>query len=239
MPKDFKTYIEPFVGGGALYFYLNFKGNNVISDIHADLINFYKVLQSGYNYDIIKLMEQYNNDEKTYYYIRDEFQPTNDIERAFVFYYLRLTCYRGMLRYNKSGKFNVPFGRYKTYNFKKLFDEKYVDLLKRTTIYNKSFEEIFHMYNSEDNFMFLDPPYDSKFSNYGFGDFGKNDHILLSELFKTTKNKCLMVIGASDLIYKLYDGYICDKFYKKYSFKLHGHIIGDEINNYHLIIKNY
>lgn len=112
----------------------------------------------------------------TYYYVRDEFKPSSNIEEAFVFFYLRKTCFRGMLRYNKKGKFNIPFGRYKTFSFDILKDIGYFDLFQRTEIFNKTFEEIFEQYNHSDNFMFLDPPYDSKFSNYGYGEFGEAEH---------------------------------------------------------------
>ena len=59
-----------------------------------------------------------------------------------------------MLRYNKKGKFNIPFGRYKTYNYENLKNTNYEDLLKRTEIFNKSFEHIFNNYNDSNNFMF-------------------------------------------------------------------------------------
>ena len=66
-----------------------------------------------------------------------------------------------MLRYNSSGKFNIPFGRYKTYNFEILKDKRYENLLKKTEVLCKDFSYIFENYNDEKNFMFLDPPYDS------------------------------------------------------------------------------
>jgi DNA adenine methylase len=65
-----------------------------------------------------------------------------------------------MLRYNKNSKFNIPFGRYKTINYNDLK--------------NKDFEYIFENYNDENNFIFLDPPYDSEFTDYGYCQFGKN-----------------------------------------------------------------
>jgi DNA adenine methylase len=237
-PRNFKRYIEPFVGGGAVFFDLEFK-NNVINDIHPDLINFYKQIKLGHANDIYNLMTKFPNEEKVYYFIRDKFKSKNDIEKAFVFFYLRKTCYRGMLRYNKKGKFNIPFGRYATYNFEILKNKNYEELLKNTEVYSNSFEEIFNKYNNENNFMFLDPPYDSAFTDYGYCKYDKKNHIKLFEYFKSTKNKCLMIIGETPFIGKLYDGYIKDKYHKKYAFKLRDKRIGKEINNYHLIISNY
>jgi DNA adenine methylase len=185
------------------------------------------------------MMSQYQNEEKTYYYIRDEFKITNDIERAFVFYYLRKTCYRGMLRYNKKGKFNVPFGRYKTYDYEILKDSRYEELLKSTEIFNTSFENIFEKYNNEENSIFLDPPYDSVFTDYGYCKYDKEKHIILADYFKHTKSKCLMIIGETPFIEELYAGYIKGKYHKKYSFKFHSGRVGEEIDKNHLIITNY
>lgn len=111
--------------------------------------------------------------------------------------------------------------------------------MKNAKIYNTSFKKIFEKYNSPNNFMFLDPPYDSEFTVYGYCKFGRKHHKKLAELFKNTKNKCLKVIGETDFIRKLYDGYIIEEFDKKYRFKLHSGRVGNEINNKHLIIANY
>jgi DNA adenine methylase len=155
------------------------------------------------------------------------------------FYYQRKTCFRGMLRYNKDKKFNIPFGRYKTINYTELLNKDYETLLNRTEIYNERFEFIFEKYNDETNFMFLDPPYDSEFTDYGYCQFGKEEQHKLASLFKTTKIKCLMIIGKTKFIEELYSGYIVAEYDKKYKFKLYNNRIGDEINTKHLIIKNY
>ena len=184
-------------------------------------------------------MTQYPNDEKIYYEIRDEFKPKNNVEKAFVFYYLRKTAYRGMLRYNSKGKFNIPYGRYKKINFDDLFDESYHQLLINKTILNKDFRSIFKKYNNKNNFVFLDPPYDSTFKNYGFYNFNQQDHVDLAYLFKKTKNKCLLIIGDTDFTRNLYKKYIKADYNKKYSFKLHDNRINNSINKKHLIITNY
>jgi len=106
-------------------------------------------------------------------------------------------------------------------------------------IYNKDFSYIFKKYNDENNFMFLDPPYDSKFTDYGYCQFGKEEHKKLFDYFQKTKNKCLLIIGKTDFIEDLYKKYIVDKYEKKYRFKIHSGRVGNEINNIHLIIKNF
>ena len=237
IPKKYDIYLEPFIGGGAVYFDLN-PEKAVINDVHKELIDFYKSIKKGYSNDIYNFMREHPNEEETYYAVRD-YDNTEELDNAKRFYYLRKTCFRGMLRYNKKGKFNIPYGRYKTYNYEDLKNKDYEELLKRTEIFNNSFEYIFENYDNSDNFMFLDPPYDSEFTDYGYCTFGKDEQIKLSECFKKTKIRCLMVIGKTPFIEELYKDYIVEEYPKKYRFKLHSGRIGNEINNMHLVIKNY
>ena len=237
-PKHYTKYIEPFVGGGSVYFYLN-PVNAIISDVHSELIDLYKSIGHGKGKEIYDFMKQSPNDENTYYKVRDEMKINDALDAAKRFYYQRKTCFRGMLRYNKNGKFNIPFGRYKTINYSEIMNKDYETLLGRTEILNKGFDYIFENYNDENNFMFLDPPYDSEFTDYGYCQFGKEEQKKLALLFKNTKIKCLMVIGKTKFIEELYNGYIVGEYDKKYRFKLYDNRIGDEINTKHLIIKNY
>lgn len=237
IPDNIKTYIEPFVGGGAVYFYIN-HDRAVINDVHKELIDFYQSVKNGCSDEIYNFMKSHPNEEETYYKVRS-YKPKNKLENAKRFYYLRKTCFRGMLRYNKKGEFNIPFGRYKTFNYEDLKNKKYEELLKRTEILNKSFEYMFETYNDQNNFMFLDPPYDSEFTDYGYCTFGKEEHKILAKHFKDTNIKCLMIIGKTPFIKELYKEYIIDEYDKKYKFKLHSGRVGDEINTKHLIIKNY
>jgi len=237
-PENYDKYIEPFIGGGSVYFYLN-HNNAVISDVHKELIDLYKTIGNGKGQDIYNFMEISPNEENTYYEIRDKMEINDELDSAKRFYYQRKTCFRGMLRYNKNGKFNIPFGKYKTINYNELLNKDYENLLNKTEILNQSFEYIFENYNNENNFMFLDPPYDSEFTDYGYCQFGKEEQKKLAFLFKNTKIKCLMIIGKTKLIEELYSGFIVTEYDKKYRFKLYDNRIGDEINTKHLIIKNY
>lgn len=238
LPSKYDTYIEPFIGGGSVYFYLTPK-KAVINDIHCELIELYRNIKDGNATDIYNFMKNNPNNEIAYYNIRDVMSINNSLDIAKRFYYQRKTCFRGMLRYNKDGKFNIPFGKYKTINYDDLLNKKYEELLQRTEIYNNSFEYIFENYNDDNNFMFLDPPYDSEFTDYGYCKFGKEEQIKLASLFKVTKIKCLMIIGKTKFIEELYKDYIVDEYDKKYKFKLYGGRVGNEINTKHLVIKNY
>jgi DNA adenine methylase len=237
IPKNYTTYLEPFIGGGAVYFHLN-PEKAVISDVHTELVDFYQSIKNGHSELIYKFMEENPNDEDTYYQVRSQ-TSKEVLDNAKRFYYLRKTCFRGMLRYNSKGEFNIPYGRYKTCNYEELLNKNYEDLLKRTEIFNKSFEYVFDNYNDKNNFMFLDPPYDSEFTDYGYCNFGKEEQEKLAEYFKKTKIMCLMIIGKTPFIEELYKDYIVGEYDKKYRFKLHSGRIGDEINTKHLIIKNF
>jgi len=238
IPIKYNRYIEPFVGGGAILFRLGFK-NNVISDVHEGLINFYQQIKNGNALEIYDRVSKLNTDESAYYFVRDKFEIKDNVDLAVQFYYLRKTAFRGMLRYNSEGKFNIPWGRYKAVKFSSILEFEYTDILQNTDIRLASFETLFEEFNDSENFVFLDPPYDSTFTDYGYCKFGKDYQIKLSEIFKSTKNRCLMIIGKTPLIDELYKGYIVDSYPKKYRFKIYDGRIGNEIDNEHLIITNY
>lgn len=271
IPNDCSTYVEPFTGGGALFFYLNnIKGKNIINDIHPDLINFYNQIKLGKGLDIYQMMSLVSPGEKDYYQIRGHggpnkpnptynkkdnksrktvkkypnlnyFNPSDKIEEAFQFYYLRKTCYRGMLRYNAKGEFNIPWGKYKSLTYEDIKNPSYKKLLSKTRIENKDGLQILKENNNADNFVFLDPPYDCEFKNYGFDDFDRQSQIKLAEEFKTTKSKCMLVIGATDFIYDLYkDCNIIHRYPKNYAFRLkEGRVKAEDINIEHIVILNY
>ena len=238
IPKDYNIYLEPFIGGGSVFFNQNPK-KAVISDVHKELVDFYKSIKKGKANKIHRFMSDNPNDEELYYKVRDEMNIKTSLDNAKRFYYLRKTCFRGMMRYNKDGKFNIPYGKYKKINYDDLLNEDYEKIFENTEIFNQSYEYIFENYNDENNFMFLDPPYDSEFTDYGYCKFDREEQKKLAKCFKETKIKCLMIIGKTSFISELYKDYIVGEYNKNYRFKLYGGRVGDEINTKHLIIKNY
>jgi DNA adenine methylase len=238
IPSDYDYYIEPFIGGGSLYFHLA-PQKAVISDVHTELIDLYQSVKNGFSQEIYEFMQTNPNEEETYYKIRNEMEITSPLDNAKRFYYQRKTCFRGMLRYNKKGNFNIPFGKYKTVSYDCLQNRKYQELLERTDIFCKDFEFVITQYNDKRNFMFLDPPYDSEFTDYGYCKFGKDEHVKLANLLKTTEIRWLMVIGKTPFIEDLYREYIIDEYDKNYKFKLYAGRIGDEINTKHIVVANY
>ena len=140
IPKEYSTYLEPFVGGGAVYFNIN-PQKAVINDVHKELVDLYRAIKNGHADEIYEFMKEHPNEEEIYYKVRN-YEHKDMLDNAKRFYYLRKTCYRGMLRYNKKGEFNIPYGRYKTYNYEEIKNKDYEKLLKRTEVLNKSFGNI-------------------------------------------------------------------------------------------------
>ena len=254
IPQFTGRYIEPFFGGGALFFYLA-PSNAIINDINKNLINFYSDVKNNYSkmkeelsareiFD--KLKEQHPDDrvndanEELYYKIRDMYNGLCDREFSFgtIYYFINKTAYSGMIRYNSSGHFNVPYGRYKNFNTSLLTVEHH-NLLKNADIYNCSYEDIFTL-AKEDDFIFLDPPYDCVFSDYGNESmkdgFGEDRHRKLAEDFRKLKCKALMVIGKTQLTEELYGDLVVAEYEKSYAVNIRNRFKSE---SKHILVANY
>lgn len=262
IPEFNGRYIEPFFGGGALFFYLE-PPRAIINDINYKLINFYKGVKNDisflqkelrdlemlYNrnrlsFDKLKKqspIDRVNDDnESLYYEIRDMFNDlkTKKYTEAALYYYINKTAYSGMIRYNAKGEFNVPYGRYKNFNTS-IITEEHSRLLSNTEIYNLDYQKIFDMAEAND-FMFLDPPYDCVFSDYGNDEykdgFGDEAHEILSERFKSLPCKALLVIGKTPLTERLYGDLIIDEYEKKYAVNIRNRF---KSTASHILVANY
>ena len=262
MPEKYNRYIEPFFGGGALYFYLEPR-KAIINDVNAKLYVFYQEMKERYpevrvqldelqeqyeanQSEYIKLKETYpeerveNKNEVLYYKIRDMFN--RKIEPKYldsvIYFFINKTAYSGMIRYNSNGEFNVPFGRYKNLNTK-LITEEHNRLLSHTDIFNLDYSAIFNM-AQEDDFLFLDPPYDCVFSDYGnetYKDgFGEDEHRRLANDFANLSCKALLVIGKTPLTEELYANYIVEEYEKSYAVNIRNRFKADAK---HIIVINY
>ncbi|WP_373800095.1 DNA adenine methylase, partial [Bacteroides heparinolyticus] len=144
----------------------------------------------------------------------------------------------GMIRYNARGEFNVPFGRYQHLNTNSV-TLSHSKLLQRADILNTDYSEVFKMCESDD-FVFLDPPYDCVFSDYGNEEYkdGFNDenHIRLANDFVNLPCKTLMVIGKTPLTEQLYRGYIIDEYEKKYAVNIRNRF---KAAAKHIVVANY
>ena len=195
LPADFTerenvTYIEPFVGGGAMLFYMlqtypNIK-SAVINDINPDLTLCYQVVRDNPTELINSLKDiqtQYHalkteEERKTFFLEqRDRFntKSLNAIENCTLFFFLNKTCFNGLYRVNKAGKFNVPFGKYITPT---ICDATtiYADskLLQRVEIMTGDFEQTFDKIKGN-SFFYFDPPYRPLSNTSSFNDYTKED----------------------------------------------------------------
>ncbi|MDD3526535.1 MAG: Dam family site-specific DNA-(adenine-N6)-methyltransferase [Bacteroidales bacterium] len=243
IPQFSGRYIEPFFGGGALFFHLEPK-KAIINDINSKLMAFYLGVKDNFetlNAELTEIKKIYkinrkrfeelkaktpdkrvdDENEPLYYQIRDMFNDLTEkkYSDAFLYFFINKTAYSGMIRYNAKGEFNVPYGRYANLNTS-LVTKAHSNLLSDTEVYNLDYSKIFKM-AEENDFMFLDPPYDSVFSDYGnieYKDgFDENNHIELANQYKRLKCKALMVIGRTPLTEKLYGDMIVDEYGKSYA----------------------
>lgn len=262
IPQYSGRYIEPFFGGGALFFYLEPK-RAVINDINAKLISFYLGVKHDFeklknelteieniyiknrkNFEQLKIKTPdkrvEDKNEYLYYQIRDMFNnlAKKKYSDALLYFFINKTAYSGMIRYNGKGEFNVPYGRYANLNTS-LVTKNHSELLANTEIYNLDYSEIFRM-ATKDDFIFLDPPYDSVFSDYGNVEhkdgFNEKNHVELANQYKQLKCKALMVIGRTPLTETLYGNMIVDEYGKSYAVNIRNRFKSEAS---HILISNY
>lgn len=208
-----KGYIEPFIGGGSVFFYLieNFndslsKKNIYLSDVNSELINCYKAVRDDLN-ELLPLLEQHQERhcEDYYYKVRNSyFSAPSNIERAAAFIYLNKTCFNGLWRVNKDGRPNAAIGQKEKIDIYNTDIMRLSSLLKPTYISTMSFEKILDIKNIEGYFVFLDPPYynvDQKgnFTRYTSDDFHLSKRLLVPKVFKELDRLgCKVMLSNSD-----------------------------------------
>ena len=218
IPKEYNKYIEPFFGGGALFFALK-HNNSIIADSNPELINLYRVIAKDVNSLISELKNLKNEKDLFYDMRRKEFSELSEIEAAARTIFLNKTAFNGLYRVNKKGQFNVPFGYYKN---PKILDEDQLlaasKLLKKTKILLGDFKDVLCENAKKGDFIFLDPPYlpVSKFSDfkrYTKEQFHEKDQISLANLVnKLSKKGCHILLTNSNhpLIHELYKDFNID-----------------------------
>ncbi len=209
-PKKFKTYFEPFVGGGALLLELE-PIHASINDSNKELICIYRCLRSKRlfkkMYGLCKEHEV-NHSEEYYYKVRDmdkkkSYSSEPSYVKAARCIYLNKACFNGLYRVNGSGQFNVPFNGKDKIN---CFDEDNIQevhkyFLKRKPIINsKDFAEAVKTAKAGD-FVYFDPPYDvvgkQSFTDYTKGGFGKDEQTRLRDVFKELSDKGVYVMASN------------------------------------------
>lgn len=166
IPNDYNRYIEPFFGGGAVFFDIE-PSKAILNDINKKLINFYCEVRNNYSalhMELSNLQELYesnqrnylkiksssnathvdNLNEELYYKLRDMYNGKIPCEysEGTLYYFINKTSYSGMIRYNRNGEFNVPYGRYLHFNTHNI-TQAHSSLLKKAKLYNLDYSEIF------------------------------------------------------------------------------------------------
>ena len=219
--RDKFTYIEPFVGSGAVLFWMlnNFPNleKAIINDINEDLINCYRVIATNPT-ELISILKTYqqqfhalqDNEEKKkeYYYLKRDLynsRKTNIVTQASLFIFLNRTCFNGLYRVNRNNLFNVPMGSYKTPT---ICDEKNIlavsRALERVEImcgdYEKTLEKA-----DQNSFFYFDPPYKplsntSVFNSYSKDEFDDSEQIRLRDFCTILERKgCNWLLSNSDV----------------------------------------
>ncbi len=208
---SFDRYFEPFLGGGAFFFHLSsrLQFTAYLSDANGDLVNAYNVVKNSVE-ELIALLEihekRYRSNPTRYYYKLRSEQPVEAVEAAARFIALNKTCYNGLYRVNRSGRFNVPMGRYDNpticdrdqlrnasaalnYSGAKISTANYKHALKKARV---------------GDFVYLDPPFSplsrtANFVDYTKDGFGEKDQIELATVFRKLHQKgCKVLLSNSD-----------------------------------------
>ena len=201
-----KNLIEPFSGSCAVSLNTSFD-QYVCNDINADLIHMYIMIQKDAS-SFINMAKAYfvdGNIQEKFYELRDEYNnSTNKDVRACLFLYLNRHCFNVLCRYNKSGKFNVPFGRYSSPYFPEKEINEFAAYTTNFDFTNESFQESFKKANA-DSVIYCDPPYlpltdTADFSKYAVDDFTVDHHKELSDLARQTADSlgCTVIISNHD-----------------------------------------
>jgi DNA adenine methylase len=222
IPKQFSTYVEPFIGGGAVLFELQPK-RAIINDYNEELINVYQTVRD-HTEDLIAELEKHkeNNSEEYYYEIRSldrtyAYDNLSDVQRAARIIYLNKTCYNGLYRVNSSGQFNSPYGRYKNPNIvnavtiramANYLKEKKIDI--QCGDYRCTLKGL-----RKGAFVYLDPPYmpistSSSFTGYTENGFSYEQQRLLKLECDKLREKGISFLQSNsdcDAIRELYQDY--------------------------------
>jgi DNA adenine methylase len=216
-PQSFATYYEPFLGGGAVFFYLYGAAKNsgslkkfpaVLTDINPELVNVYCCVRYRVE-ELIELLAQHqaNHDRDYYYWVRARLTGT-PVEMAARLIYLNKTCFNGLYRENSKGEFNVPMGKYKNPTICHAELLRVVsDSLQSVKIEVRPFDAVLDFAKTGEDFVYFDPPYHplsntSNFTSYSRSSFNEKDQIRLRDTFAELARRGVKVmLSNSDCLF--------------------------------------
>ena len=212
VPTSYGRYIEPFFGGGALFFALQ-PDNALIADSNPELINMYRQVADHVD-DVIIHLNKYQNTSEMFYAVRElDWVHLSEAEAAARTIFLNKTCFNGLYRVNKKGQFNVPFGKYTN---PKICDTEGLYLaseaLKKAEIICSDYTVVLEQYVQPGDFVFLDPPYlpvseYADFKRYTKEQFYEEDHVELAKaVLRLHELGCHVILTNSNhpLVHELY-----------------------------------
>ncbi|MFB1000246.1 MAG: Dam family site-specific DNA-(adenine-N6)-methyltransferase [Colwellia sp.] len=215
LPKGDRL-IEPFVGAGSVFLNSKFE-HYLLNDINQDLINLYNILKDNpetFIQDAAKYFTQEYNQSEVYYQLRKEFNASTDSYfRSLVFLYMNRHGYNGLCRYNKSGGYNVPFGKYKRPYFPEDEMFYFAEKAKKATFVCEGYRETFARAKDGD-VIYCDPPYvplskTASFTSYSGNGFGLDEQADLANAAEevTHQHKISVLISNHDTIWtrKIYE----------------------------------
>lgn len=204
-PTSFERYLEPFLGGGAVFFALAQRSKSIVNDLNPEITNLYEVIRD----EPVKLMQALDVLSESYsevfYYELRAAQPRNRVAKAARTLFLNKTCFNGLYRQNSRGEFNVPFG--KRSKVPKLYDAHHLAqmsrALRKTKLLNQDFEKVIDL-AKEGDFVYCDPPYEplsstSSFNHYTSRGFSKKEQERLWEACNRAVSRgALVAVSNSD-----------------------------------------
>ncbi|GAB4127973.1 MAG: DNA adenine methylase [Ignavibacteriales bacterium] len=245
IPVHFKqtrfTYIEPFIGGGAVLFWILQEYTNIeqaiINDINTDLTNSYQTIKENVE-DLILILEGWEKEyhslkdkpdvKKEYYYSkREKFngRKSDPITQTALFIFLNRTCFNGLYRVNRKNEFNVPIGSYKTPMICDGDNLRAINqILQKVTILNGDFEKTLK-YADQDTLFYFDPPYKplsntSSFNSYAKDEFDDNEQIRLAKFCEKIDSLGYQwILSNADLKGKNPDDNFFDELYRDFNIK--------------------
>ena len=218
VPKSYGRYIEPFFGGGAMFFALQ-PEKAIIADSNPELINMYRQVAENVD-EVISYLKKYENTSEMFYAVREQnWICLPKAEAAARTIFLNRTCFNGLYRVNKQGKFNVPYGKYAN---PRICDEEGLKAaskaLKKADILCGDYLLVLEHYAEAGDFVFLDPPYlpiseYADFKRYTKEQFYEEDHIELAKMIMRLQERgCHVVLTNSNhpLVHELYAPFTID-----------------------------
>jgi DNA adenine methylase len=220
---DARRYVEPFMGGGALFFALA-PQKALVSDVNPALVRTYEAVRDEVDAVIAHLRKlARRHDQLAYYATRERYNKAvlSDAEHAATFIYLNKTCFNGLHRVNRRGEFNVPFGRYTD---PRILDEEGLrassHALSKAEIRVAGFEHLLESARPGD-FVYFDPPYapvssTANFTSYASGGFDHSAQTRLRDVYRELDRRgCRLMLSNSDVpsIRELYEAFRIDVVY--------------------------